>query len=123
MKVLLSIKPEFAYKIFEGIKKYEYRRAIFKREDIKRVLVYASSPVSMVIGEFEIEDIICDELNSLWQKTSTYSGITEEYFYSYFNEREKGYAIKIKSSTQYKRPLPLKERFQITPPQSFVYVE
>ena len=123
MKVLLSIKPEFAYKIFDGIKKYEYRRAIFKREDIKRVLVYASSPVSMVIGEFEIDDIICDELNSLWQQTSTYSGISEEYFYSYFNEREKGYAIKIKSSTQYKRPLPLKERFQIAPPQSFVYVE
>jgi len=123
MKVLLSIKPEFAYKIFDGIKRYEYRRAIFKRDNITRVLVYASSPISMVIGEFEIEDIICDELSSLWQQTSKYSGISEEYFYSYFNEREKGYAIKIKTSTQYQNPLSLKEEFKVTPPQSFVYVE
>ncbi len=123
MKVLLSIKPEFAYKIFNGIKRYEYRRAIFKRENINKVLVYASSPVSMVIGEFEIDNIICDELKSLWQQTSTYSGISEEFFYSYFNEREKGYAIKIKSSTQYQRPLSLKEKFKVAPPQSFVYVE
>ena len=30
MKILLSIKPEFAEKIFSGSKKYEFRRRIFK---------------------------------------------------------------------------------------------
>ena len=29
MKVLLSIKPEFASKIFEGTKRFEYRKAHF----------------------------------------------------------------------------------------------
>ena len=58
MKVLLSIKPEFADKIFNGTKKYEYRRSIFKKKEVKTVVVYASSPIQKIIGEFEekIED-------------------------------------------------------------------
>jgi predicted transcriptional regulator len=39
MKVLLSIKPEFADKIFEGTKLFEFRRSIFKNEKIKKVVV------------------------------------------------------------------------------------
>ena len=58
MKVVLSIKPEFAFKIFDGTKKFEFRKAIFKNHKIKTVIVYASSPVQQVIGEFEIEKII-----------------------------------------------------------------
>jgi predicted transcriptional regulator len=30
MKVLLSIKPQFAEMIFSGTKKYEFRRSVFK---------------------------------------------------------------------------------------------
>lgn len=68
MKVLLSIKPEFASKIFNGTKKYEFRKSIFKR-DVDKVVVYASSPVQRVIGEFTIADIICNDIESLWQLT------------------------------------------------------
>lgn len=32
MKVLLSIKPEFANKIFEGTKRFEFRKSIFKKK-------------------------------------------------------------------------------------------
>ena len=53
-KVLLSIKPEFADKIFNGTKKYEFRRSIFK-ENIKIIVVYVSYPVQEIVGEFEIE--------------------------------------------------------------------
>jgi len=37
MKILLSIKPEYAEKIFAGTKKYEFRRSIFKNPDVKTV--------------------------------------------------------------------------------------
>ncbi len=52
----MSIKPEFAFKIFDGEKKFEFRKVIFKNPDIRTVVVYASSPVQQVIGEFEIDD-------------------------------------------------------------------
>jgi predicted transcriptional regulator len=38
MKVVLSIKPGFAEKIFSGEKKFEFRRAIFKDRSVKTVL-------------------------------------------------------------------------------------
>ena len=84
MKVLLSIKPEFAEKIFDGTKRYEFRRSIFKEENITKVIVYASSPLQQVIGEFEIADIFSLNPKALWKKTKRYSGISEKYFFNYF---------------------------------------
>lgn len=55
MKVILSIKPEFVEKIINGEKKFEYRRKIFKK-DVEKVLIYASSPIKSVVGEFIVED-------------------------------------------------------------------
>lgn len=121
MRVLLSIKPRFANAIFDGDKKFEYRRAIF-RENISHVLVYASSPVKMVIGEFKIETVLFEEITPLWQRTRNDSGITEGFFYAYFSEKEKGYAIKIRDAVRYDEPAPLTE-FNLThAPQSFAYL-
>jgi len=123
MKVILSIKPKFAFKIFDGSKKFEFRKSIFKNKNVKTVIVYASSPVQKVIGEFEIGNIYNDDLQSLWELTSEHSGITEEYFYSYFMNKEKGFAIQIKKKKKYKVPKSLQEEFNIHPPQSFAYVK
>lgn len=122
MKVLLSIKPEFADKIFNGTKKYEFRRSIFKKKEVKTVVVYASSPVQKIIGEFEIEIIIKEEINRLWNLTKDFSGISEDYFFEYFSNKDNGFAIKIKRTKKYKRPLSIKEDFNATPPQSFMYL-
>jgi len=122
MKVLLSIKPEFADKIFDGSKKFEYRRTIFSKTHINTVIVYASSPVQKVIGEFEINQVLFDDIDSLWSRTWEFAGIDKDYFFKYFSDRAKGYAIEIKKVRKYKNPLHLQERFRIQPPQSFAYI-
>lgn len=121
MKVVLSIKPEFANKIFDGTKRFEFRKTIFKNEDVKTVLVYSSSPVQKVIGEFQIGEIFKHDLQTLWELTKEYSGITEKYFYEYFADKEHGFAIQIKRKTKFKIPKCLKEDYNLTPPQSFAY--
>jgi predicted transcriptional regulator len=122
MRVLLSIKPEFANKIFEGTKKYEFRRSIFKHPNITTVLVYSSSPVQKVIGEFEIERILVSDPESLWEQTHLLSGISENHFFTYFANKNCGYAIKIKKARKYRKPLCIREDFNAFPPQSFIYV-
>ncbi|MFA4844303.1 MAG: ASCH domain-containing protein [Candidatus Margulisiibacteriota bacterium] len=122
MKVLLSIKPEYADKIFCGEKKYEFRRAIFKRKGVNRVVVYASAPVGRVIGEFEIESIISDDLHSLWENTKMFAGISMDYFHDYFCGKETGYAIKIKNYIKYEESYDIKSKYGICPPQSFAYL-
>jgi predicted transcriptional regulator len=122
MKVLLSIKPEYANKIFTGEKKYEFRRTIFKNKQIKKVIVYASSPISKVIGEFDIDIIISEEPSRLWEITQQHSGISEDFFYSYFNQKEIAHAIKVKSFKKYDDPLCIRKDFNALPPQSFMYL-
>jgi predicted transcriptional regulator len=122
MRVLLSIKPEYANKIFNGTKKYEFRRTIFKNTAVKTVVVYASSPMQRVIGEFEIDIILNDDLENLWNKTKEFAGITKEYFNQYFIDKEDGFAIKIKETKRYDSPLLIKDEFNVNPPQSFLYL-
>lgn len=121
MKVVLSIKPEFAFKIFDGTKKFEFRKSIFKNENIKSVIVYASSPVQRVIGEFEIDEVLNYDLPTLWDLTQEFSGISEEFYYEYFANKEQGFAIKIKNTKKYNNPKCLKTDFNLSPPQSFAY--
>jgi predicted transcriptional regulator len=123
MKVILSIKPEFAKKIFDGSKKFEFRRRLYKNQSVETVIVYASAPISKVIGEFEIETVLHSELDALWDATKEFSGISEEYYLKYFEGKDKGYAIQVKNSTVYDNPMPIRERFGISPPQSFAYVD
>lgn len=122
--VLLSIKPLFASRIFEGSKLYEFRRSIFKDKNITTVIVYVSSPVRKVIGEFKIKGILKQEKECLWETTKTHSGISKEYFDYYFQDRTFGYAIIIGTIQLYSKPLELGRDFNINyAPQSFVYIK
>ena len=122
MKVLLSIKPEFALKIFEGSKKYEYRRNIFKRTDVTTIVVYASEPIKKVIGEFEIDGIIHERPQVIWEQTGEQAGISKETFLDYFKDKTKGYAIKVRDARKYDAPVPLSRLIVVSPPQSFAYL-
>lgn len=120
----MSIKPEFALKIFDGTKKFEFRKSIYKNDSISSVIVYASSPMKKVIGEFKIKDIHKDSPTRIWKQTKNESGITKKFFDEYFQGREKAYAIEIQSINKYKNPKCLKKDYNIHfAPQSFMYVE
>ena len=120
--VLLSIKPEFAHKIFEGSKKFEFRKQVFKDTSVKKVIVYSSSPEQKVIGEFEIEAILSDTPDNIWIQTKLYSGISREFFKSYFEGRNKAYAIKVASTKRYSKYKSLADFNIHAAPQSFAYV-
>jgi len=123
MKVILSIKPKFALKIFDGSKKFEFRRRLFKNTEVNLVIVYASAPISKVIGEFEIENVLHEELLPLWNATKKHSGISKDYYLEYFKGKEMGYAIKVRKTKMYAAPICIREKFGLNPPQSFAYVK
>lgn len=121
--VLLSIKPEFVEKIFAGLKRYEFRRVIFKSQNVARVVVYASSPVQQVVGEFEVGGILALSRTQLWEQTKNHSGIAKVYFDEYFADKETAYAIKIKGARRYEQPKALRSVCSSArPPQSFMYL-
>lgn len=121
MNVILSIKPEFVEKIFSGEKKYEYRKVLFKQK-VDTVYIYASRPISKIVGEFKIEEIICDTPENIWNLTKEQSGVTKKFFYKYYEGKDKGVALKIKDCKEYEEevnPGSLVTNFKV--PQSFIY--
>jgi predicted transcriptional regulator len=123
MKVILSIKPKYASKILEGKKTYELRKTIFKNTEIKTVLIYASSPISKIIGEFQIEKIVHLELDDLWNVVKQKAEVDKDFFDEYFDSKEKGYAIGIKNVKKYKNNIDISEEYGIKAPQSFAYIK
>jgi predicted transcriptional regulator len=123
VNVIIPISPHFAEKIFEGSKKFEFRKILFNVEKVHKVLLYASSPVQRVVGEFTVGDVLSYPLPILWDKTKAFSGVSEDFFLAYFDNRTIGHALLIKSPIKYENPLSLKEDFGKCAPQLFTYVE
>lgn len=123
MKLLLSIKPEFALRIFAGEKTYEFRKAVHQQPGVSVAAVYASKPIGMIIGEFEILDILSATPEALWKATRHGAGISREFFFEYFNDRRVAYALKVGAVRRFDAPLePRRVIEDFTPPQSYMYV-
>lgn len=123
MKVLLSIKPEYANKIFSGEKKFEFRRRVFKNLEVETIVVYSTMPVGRIIGEFSIKHIHRDSPQSIWNKTKKFSGIDENFFNEYYNGRDLAFAIEVDKPILYQTPInPKVEYDNFTAPQSFMYL-
>jgi len=121
--VLLSIKPKFADAILKGTKIFELRRAIFRNQNVRRIVIYASHPVCRVVGECTIEAVLALEPQKLWSLTAGGAGVDREFFDDYFRGRSIGFALKVASPHRYAKPQRLQEHCGLSrPPQSFCYL-
>lgn len=122
MNVLLSVRPKYAAKIVKGEKKYEFRKRIFKK-DIEQIYIYSTSPVSKIIGIITIKGILEGSTEEIWEKCSLHSGMTEDEYFCYFEDKEKAFAIEIKDVKIFTEPVDPYTIFdRFIPPQSFCYV-
>ena len=120
--ILMSIKPEFVEKIFSGKKKYEYRKRACK-ENVDKVIVYASSPVKKVVGELIIKQVLCDKKDSIWNKTNNFGGINRDKYDEYFKNCDYAIAYEIDKVIKYDNPKILKDYHIKRAPQSYVYIK
>ena len=125
MRVILSIKPKYVKEIVKGNKKYELRKAIFKK-NVSKVYVYESSPTMKIVGTFKVGKILKNEPSVLWKALSPFLGIDKKAYSEYFKNAKTAYAIEI---TEFKPTRPRKPAFTLhnfmphnfKAPQSFSY--
>lgn len=123
MRVLLSIKPEYAEKILDGVKHFEFRKAVFKNPSVKTVVIYATKPVGKVVGEFDVAEVLSECPKTLWARTAGSAGISRRFFDEYFAGRTTAYAIKVQNVRRYRKPMDLRALVESgTAPQSFCYL-
>lgn len=119
--ILISINPEHVENIFNGSKKYEYRK-IRCKQDIDKIIIYSTYPIMKVVGEAKVEEILEDSPEKIWNITEKDSGINRKFFDKYYENREKAVAYKLTNIIKYDLPKELSSYGIKYAPQSFVYV-
>lgn len=120
-QMLLSINPEFVESILNGTKLFEYRK--FRcREDVDKIIIYATAPQKQVVAEAEIEYIIEDDVLNVWRQTKQHSGITYSFFRKYYRGKKKAVAYRLKNVVLYDEPLSLADIGVSYAPQSYCYL-
>lgn len=120
-QMLLSIKPQYVKEIITEKKKFEYRK--FRcRDDIDTIIIYATAPVKKAIGEARLINIIEDDVESVWNKTKDFGGISKEDYDAYYKKRKKAIAYQLDDITLYDKPKSLEDLGLDYTPQSFAYL-
>src|SRR6476469_11158549 len=125
--LLLSIRPEYANKIFDRTKTVELRRVrprLLNKGDL--VVIYDSSPEKAVLGSFKVDNIVEKPIADLWEEVEKIAGISHENFYDYYKGVKIGVGIFLKDIHRFSQPVELHRLRNnlpnLKPPQSFRYL-
>lgn len=123
--IVISVKPEFAHRIFEGSKKIELRKSSPKVDSGDIVIIYSTFPEKAVIGICKIKEVIKSTPDEIWIKHSNDLGIDKDRFFQYYSGRDKAVGIMIDCVRKFKNKMSLKEIKEhiptFSPPQTFKY--
>lgn len=124
MDIILSIYPKNIEKIESGIKKYEFRRSIYKNQNVKKAYIYASVPVKKIVGVFKIGQVVSGTPDEVWERCGNFSGTTKENLMEYFKGKDKVYALEIINYKKFDVPIEPRDYIEdFYPPQFFRYLE
>ena len=122
MNILLPIKPKYATRIMDGVKKYEFRTKVPKQIP-DYLLVYAAAPIKKVVARVKVLGIMKDTPERLFEQTELYAGIDKKHFLEYFKNRKIAYAYKLGSIEKFNPAKDLKEYGINYIPQNYVYIK
>lgn len=124
--VLMSIDEQWADAIFEGEKRYEYRRQPPAIDPPYRVVVYASSGPKAVVGGFETHRVLEAPIDELVERTVPQTPHDPEDIWDYFEGMDTGSAIRVDSYLRYDDPVLIATLQEadpdLTAPQNFQYL-
>ena len=124
--VLLSIRPKYSRKLFNGTKRVELRRVAPKLREGDTVFVYVSSPIKELQGKFQVEQVIEATPDQLWATVKHDAGLSKQEFDNYYKGAAVAYGIYLRTPVSIREPLSLNELRRLWsgfhPPQSFKYL-
>lgn len=123
--LLMSIKTKHANKIFEGTKKFEFRRkSIGEKNCNKKIFIYSSEEDKAIIGYIIVDTILNGDINYILKTTNC---LDNQDIIKYFKGCSECYALHIGEFHRFLEPLKLEdiranfEKFVI--PQFYRYVK
>ena len=120
-RIVLAIKPEYAEKILNNEKWFEYRRKIPNRH-VSQIVIYETAPVSKIVGEVDVFKVLENSPYELYKRTEEHSGISLDNYIKYFEGAETAYAFFLDHPTRFTEPIGIEEYGLKGVPQSYVYL-
>lgn len=122
--LLMSIRPEFIRKIFNGDKLVEIRRKFNHKWSNRRVTLYSSHPTKAVMGYAIIQSVVSDTPSNIWEIYGSQLGCSKLEFESYTAGLNRVFAIQLNGIQPYRTPMPLSQLSwfldeNLVPPQSY----
>ena len=125
--LLISIKPKFVDKIFNGTKKIELRKAKPKAKPGDLMIIYSTKPEKAIVGICRIEAIIDSTPSAIWQEHHQDLGVDEGTFFKYYSNNKSAIGISLEKARRFKDKIPLDQAKQLfptfMPPQTFKYFD
>lgn len=119
---LMAIHPRYADAIMDGEKRVEFRKRRLA-EDIRTVLVYATAPVSRVIGSFTVDGIVEASPKAIWEEYGKVGVIEQGDFFDYYADAPSAVAIVVAEASRFEDPIALEDMDpRPAVPQSFAYI-
>ena len=120
--IVIPIYSQYADNIYNGKKKYEYRK-IAPSKKIDYLILYETKPVCSITGIAEVKDILKKPPNELWNDTKRFAGISHKAFMDYFGDIDVAVAYELGNFINLDSPLSLHDININNVPQSFQYVD
>ena len=118
----MAIHPNYADAILDGEKHVEFRKRTLA-SDITTVVIYATSPVQKVVGEFTIRETVVDAPDSIWERYGDVGEIDRDSYGAYYANAPTAVAIVVAQAKRYEVPQDLSELHSSPAiPQSFSYL-
>jgi predicted transcriptional regulator len=105
--LVLSMKPQYADKIFGNKKVVEIRKSFSSKWVGKKAVIYSSHPVSSLVGEVRIGAVSRETPQSVWERSSEEIGCDYEEYKSYVGDARSVWSIELGEAKSYKTPLGL----------------
>lgn len=120
MKYLVSIHPHYCDEIFAGHKTFEVRSRIPRLNVDDVIYVYATAPISKVVGHFIVSGILQLPPMIAWEGYKSYLQITPLDFGIYTQGLSQVFLVQIGKTFKWETPSSLSEFGIKSAPQWFI---
>jgi predicted transcriptional regulator len=123
--LVLSIKPRFARAILDRHKTVEIRRRFSERWTGSRVAIYASHPVSGLLGTARVKSVVKAHPATIWDRFGRYMGCSQSEYQGYVASADHVYALVLEDAKEFRNVIPIEtlaglSESELHPPQSYL---
>lgn len=130
MDLLISVRSQYARKIADGEKTWEFRKRPC-REEVENVVVYSTKPDSAIVAIAPLKEVKILTVRGMWNQNKAKGNpgcISHDDFQWYYaREPEKSLVVALVLGDAEKLHIPLAQILEVKPnfhpPQSYVYLQ